>query len=128
MTDVLFEQASYLHDAYVKSISLTIDGEGNRLLSMHVHCHPDCGFDDWNDKKLQIEFVEPLVIHGELLGHMANAEEVNMFDFVATDRMSDSIKYLTDAGIAPPAKVVSVVFQSGSQLDIACQEICVSAT
>ncbi|MEO0531793.1 MAG: hypothetical protein AAF266_14635, partial [Planctomycetota bacterium] len=100
---MLPEQASCLHDAYVYSIGLSIDGEGNRLLAMRVHCHPDCGFDDWNDKKLLVEFVEPLVVHGELLGHMANAEEVNMFDFKMTERMAGSIKRLTDAGIAPPA-------------------------
>jgi hypothetical protein len=88
-----------------------------------VHCNPDCGFDDWNDKKLPIDFVEPLVIHGELLGYMANAEEVDSFDFLATERIAYTIKRLTDAGIAPPAKVVSIVLHSGSQLDIACQEI-----
>lgn len=57
---------------------------------------------------------------------MANAEEINMFDFKATEQIADSIKRLTDAGIAPPAEVVSIVLRSGSQLDIACQEIRVS--
>lgn len=126
MTEVLPEQAACLHDAYVYSIGLMIDGERNRLMAMRMHCHPDCGFNGWNDKKLQIEFVEPLVIQGELLGHMANAEEVNKFDFKVTERIADSIKRLTDAGIAPPAEVVSIVLHSGSQLDIACQEIRVS--
>lgn len=126
MTEMLPEQASFLHDAYVHSVNLTIDSEGNRLLAIRVHCHPDCGLADWDDQKLNVEFVDPLVIHGELLGHMANAEEINALDFTATEKMLSSIKYLTDAGIAPPTVVASVVFHSGSQLDIACKEIHVS--
>ena len=123
MMKLLSEQASYLHDAEVSSIGLTIDGVGNRRLEMDVHCHPDCGFDDWNDKKLQIEFLEPLVILGELFGHMANAEEINAFDFMATVRMSSSINNLTNAGITPPEHVLTIIFQSGSQLEIACKDV-----
>ena len=126
MTDSLVDKWDYLHDSYVYHISLFIDDSGGRLLSMQVHCNPDCGFFDWNDKLLTIEFVEPLIIHGTLFGHMANAVEINMFDLVISDTMSKRIKYLTDAGIASPPIVASIAFQSGSQLDIACEKIRIS--
>jgi hypothetical protein len=123
MADQLPDQLGYLHDAYVHSITLTIETSGRRLLTMNVHCHPECGFADWEDQKLMLQFVEPLIIIGELYGHMANPEEINTFDFVVGPKMSARIKQLTDAGIAPPKTVASVVFQSGSQLEIACEDI-----
>ena len=72
---------------------------------------------------MQIEIIEPLVIHGDLYGHMANAEEINSLEFQMTSKLSASVKHLTSSGIAPPSKAVSIVFQSGSRLDVACQDI-----
>ena len=123
MTASFAEKVCHLHDAYVRRIGLEIDDMGRRTLTMLVHCSPDCGLEEWNDKRLQIEFVEPLVILGSLLGHMANAEEVNTFDFKSTPELAMQLGRLLGAGIGPPRLTASILFQSGSKLDVACEDI-----
>lgn len=119
MTSEISTKVSYLHDAYVYAINLQIDEEGYRELAISVHCNPDCGLYEWNDKRLTIRFLEPLIILGELYGHMANVEEINAFQMGAPHELVREI----NQGATPPTEVAKILFHSGSRLDVGCREI-----
>lgn len=126
MNEALENKVSYLHDARIFCINLNIEDSGIRSLAMLAQCHPDCGLKEWDGKKLRFEFWDTIVIFSEIFGIDAGAEEINTFDFIATDKLSSCVNELVLEGSAAPSHFVSVVFQSGSQIDIACQEVRVS--
>lgn len=123
MTDSLKSREPFLHDADVTSICLTISGEGFRVLEIKVHCHPDCGYGEWDNQKLIIAFIEPLVLLSSLFGHMANGEEINAIYYIVTEEMKSTVKELVDSGLRGPNILLGIDFHSGSHMDIACQEI-----
>jgi hypothetical protein len=123
MTTETVSNTEYLHDAEVYEFRLSIDESGNRKLQLKVRCDPECGYEIWNDRHLCIEFVDPFIVHGDLFGHMANAETLNSFDFESTSRMSVSIAKMTESGLSTPKHIVSMNFHSGSNLEVACQEL-----
>lgn len=113
----------YLHDAEVRELRLSIAESGDRKLQLDVRCDPECGYDEWNDKYLCIEFADPLIVHGDLFGHMANVETLNSIDFEITPRVAASIAKLREFGLPAPKHVLSLSFHSGSNLEIACQDV-----
>lgn len=113
----------YFHDAFIEEIVLKIDSQGNRTLRLRLQCDEDCGVEDWNGAIVDVFFYEPLLILGELFGHMANAESLDSWTDAVSERMRGHLYDLTSAGIWAPKHMVLLVFHSGSALEVACRDI-----
>ncbi len=123
MTAILLQHLDYLHDAEVHLIELSISESGSRLLRINLRGDPECGFEAWNNKNLWIDFVDPLIVHCDLFGHMSNPETLGSWDFKGTARLSASIAMMTESGLPAPKCIASLSLNSGSQIEVACQEI-----
>ena len=123
MQSTSLENAAYLHDAEVQEFLLGIDKLGRRVFRLVLWCDPECGLEDWNDKKIAIEFRDPLIVLTELFGHMVNTETFNAWNQGPSSTMRERIGRLTDIGIPNPKHTIELVFHSGSIVEVACEEI-----
>lgn len=123
MSTMPLEYVSYLHDATVSEFALSTKGTGERELRLRLRCHADCGFDQWNGKTVQVLFVDPLIVNGELFGHMSNVDSFNSWGKAASSRIADQVRRLRDVGFPAPEHLVELVFHSGSVFEVACDEI-----
>lgn len=112
-----------LHDATVREIVITIDDRGDRQLRIRMRCNSDCGCVEWNDKLLDVVFHDPVVVLGELLGHMANPESCDSWNDGASEAMAARIGTLRAAGLDMPPQVVELVLHSGSTIEVAYRDV-----
>lgn len=117
MASELADKVAYLHDAYVHGINVRIDENGYRELAISVHCNPECGLDEWNDKRLTIRFLEPLEVEGRFHGNRANIEEIDSMD------VGYSVPRRSCQGCVLPTVVCRIALVSGSLLRVVCEEI-----
>ncbi|MEO8272033.1 MAG: hypothetical protein ABI557_20150 [Aureliella sp.] len=113
----------YLHDAEVHLFMLGIDDSGQRVFRLKLRCDPECGLEAWNDRWVDIEFIDPVIVLTEMYGHMVNAETFNAWNEVSSELMQERIGRLTEIGIPNPKHTVQLVFHSGSVTEVACEEI-----
>ena len=123
MTTMQLENVSYLHDSTVSEFLLHTTETGERELRLRFRCDVDCGYDKWNGKTIQVLFVEPLIVNGQLYGHMSNVDSFNSWGEAKSEKMIEQIQRLKDVGIPVPRHLVELVFHSGSVFEVACDEI-----
>jgi len=117
------ENVVYLHDAEVHAFMLGIEESGKRIFRLKLRCDPECGLEEWNDRWVSIEFIDPLVVLTEMFGHMVNAETFNAWNDGSSEVMQERIGRLTEIGIPSPKHSVQLIFHSGSIAEVACEEI-----
>lgn len=117
------ENVAYLHDAEVHVFTLGIEESGQRIFRLKLRCDPECGLEAWNDKWIDVEFLDPLVVLTEMFGHMSNPETFNAWNEGASELMQERIGRLTEIGIPTPRHAVQLVFHSGSVAEVACEDI-----
>lgn len=123
MTMIPRANTESLHDAAVHEIVIIISDSGDRLLRIRMRCDPDCGYDEWNDKLLDVVFHDPVVVIGELFGHMANPESFDCWNNGASESMGARIDTLRQAGMDMPQQVAELVLHSGSTIEVAFREV-----
>ena len=123
MTKTTLENVLYLHDATISEFALFTGENGDRGLRMRLRCDTDCGYDEWNGKTIQVLFVDPLIVNGELFGHMANVDSFNSWGKAKSTRIIEQIERMKDVGIPAPLHLVELVFHSGSVFEVACDEV-----
>jgi len=117
------DNVAYLHDAEVHRFVLGIEESGQRILRLRLRCDPECGLEVWNDRWIDIEFIDPLVVLAEMFGNMSNAETFNAWNEGPSELMQERVARLTEVGIPGPKHAVQLVFHSGSVVEVACEEI-----
>ena len=117
------ELVDYLHDAAVNEIRLEFDEDGTRRFRLRMQCDSDCGYHEWNGRKIEVCFLDPVVILADLFGHMTNADSFDSWRQAQPPRMSGQIGRLREAGLGIPRHVVELVFHSGSVIEVACNAI-----
>ncbi len=123
-----YKTLEYLHDAQLVRISYFVGQDGLRRLSLVVVCDDECGHDVWAGNTVEILFVDALVVHGSLVGHMCGEEYV---DGVVAGLRTDAertVAEFTRQGVAEPQVRLILVFQSGSELAVACNALEVGVT
>ena len=123
MSGIEPKKTAFLHDAEVRELGVVIDQHGERTFRVLLRCDPEWGYEAWNDREIRVDFCDPIVILGELFGHMANAETLDAWRDLTSAKMESHIKTLTDAGIRDPKHLIQLVFHSGSIIEVACEEI-----
>jgi hypothetical protein len=123
MTTTPLTNTECLHDALVSEICVKINASGERQLRLRLRCDPNCGYDIWDDKVVDVTFHDPVVVISELFGHMANAESLDSWNSRTSDAMAARIKTLRESGLQIPQQVVQLVFHSGSTIEIAYGEV-----
>lgn len=118
------EQLEYLHDAIVKEIAFayTNSSKGLRISSI---CNGDCGYHDWNGKTVIVTLSQVTRASGVLLGHVAGRDMIQSFSEGASAEMKLNIDKLCSIGVVAPKVFLRLTLHSGSELEIACDEITV---
>ena len=117
-------QLEYLHDAIVKEISFTYS-DTSKNLRITTACDDDSGCFDWCGKTVIVTFLNVVRASGTLLGHVAGYDMVQSFSEGASADMKRSFQQLSGIGIAAPRVIVKLCLHSGSEVEIACDEISV---
>jgi hypothetical protein len=112
----------YLHDAVVSEIAI-IYAADSKSIRIVVACDEECGYEDWSGKDLEVTLSRVLLAFGLVLGHVAGPDAVQSFYEGASTEMMQKVQELRDAGISPPATFLRLTLHSGSEIEIACDEV-----
>jgi hypothetical protein len=123
MTSNAIEMVGALHDATVREFHLFNNENGERALRMRLRCDADCGYDAWNGKTIEVLFVDPLIVHGELFGHRWGDDSFDSWGPASSNRLIYQLGRMKDIGIPTPVHLVELLFHSGSIFEVACNEI-----
>jgi hypothetical protein len=115
-------QLEYLHDATVSEVILGYSGD-SKDLRMVVTCDEECGHPDWAGKTVTVIFSNLLRAAGTWLGHVVGQDAVSSIGEGGSIDMKQSIEALCRMGIAPPRRLLRLTLHSGSEIDIACDEV-----
>ncbi len=116
------EQLEYLHDAIVSEVAFVYKGNSKAIKIITI-CDSDCGYRDWSGKAVTVTLSNVLRASGVVLGHIAGQDIINSFSEGASEDMQRSIQVMCDIGIFAPKIFLRLAFHSGSEIEIACDEI-----
>ena len=118
-------QLEYLHDAFVDEIAF-MNSCASKNLKIQLRCDDDCGYPDWAGKALTVNFSNILRVSSVLLGHVDGQDIVGAFTKGVSEDMQQSIQKMSAIGISAPKIFLMLTLQSGSEIEIACDEISIS--
>lgn len=116
------EQLEYLHDATVDEIVFGYSND-SKDMRLTVTCDEECGHRDWAGRTLTVTFSNLLRASGTWLGHVMGHDTVNSIREGASADMQQSVGALCGMGIDAPGRLLRLTFHSGSEIEIACDEI-----
>src|SRR5688500_4084237 len=116
------ERLDYLHDATVTEVVWSSVASA-RSLRMAVSCDEECGDPELAGKQLVVRFNNVLVCSATLWGHVAGDDALNSFSNDVTPEVREYLQRLTALGISTPKMVFRVACHSGSEVQLACDEV-----
>lgn len=119
------EQLAYLHDAVVSEMAFMSTGDFKEF-RIKARCDDDCGYEDWSGKTVTITLSYVLRASGVIWGHVVGQDIVNSFSQGVSKDMEWNIRRLRDIGITAPKIFLRLTLHSGSEFEIACDEVDVS--
>ncbi len=120
-------QLDYLHDAIVRSI-VWKEHHDSKILQIDLRCDSECEQTAWANQHVSVVFTNVIVSHMVLLGHVAHADS---FDRCHDGRSADlraRVEQMTTFGIKSPIYTLSLLFHSGSTIELACDSVEVNVT
>lgn len=121
--EIIMRDINYLHDASVGSISYMIDPLGSRDLIIDLRYHSECGDANLSGKHIKIKYTNILLITGNIYGYISGAEALESIQQTISESTTHRISKLVQLGISQPNVLHTLVLQSGSELEIACQSV-----
>jgi len=118
----LIELLAYLHDADFLQFRYDPSATEKRAV-WDVKCHPDCGFDPWNGRTLQITASDVWLLRWTAHGHFVGSDSINMWDQGVSAESLRTLNEERRAGLDPPALMFSIVFHSGSVCEFVCRHL-----
>jgi hypothetical protein len=113
----------YLHDAIVREISFVTNENGIKDLVITAKCDEDCGYEEWAGKAVAVTLSSVLLASAILLGHVAGEDIVQSFREGLSATSRQRIAEMRDIGISIPNSLLTLVLQSGSEIEIACDDV-----
>ena len=120
MSDVA--QLESLHNAIVSEIAFAYTDDSK---TVHIIITGDeaCVNREWAGRAVAVTLTNVLRVSGALLGHVAGRDVINSISNRTSTEMRRSIQELSDAGIITPRILLRLTLRSGSEIEIACDEI-----
>lgn len=116
------EQLEYLHDAIVTEITYVYTNSSKDIRIVAV-CDDDSGHLIWSGKTVIVTLSNVLRASGVLLGHVAGPDTIQSFSEGASGDMTQAVEELCSIGIVAPKAFLRLTLHSGSQIEIAFDEI-----
>jgi hypothetical protein len=120
------ELLEYLHDAVVDGMSLDVVLESKNLV-VNVTCDEDCGYDNWAGRRVAVTLSGVIVASAMLFGHVAGKDSVQSFREGISAATHQRLAELGQIGIPAPSTLLTLSFQSGSEVEVACAGVDVTA-
>jgi hypothetical protein len=116
------ELLEYLHDAFVSRISFE-NNETSKNLIIRATFDEDCGDDEWAGKEVVVTLSGVVLTTAILLGHISGQDAVQSFVQGVSAGMRQRLTKLMAVGISIPEGLFTITLQSGSEIEVACEEI-----
>jgi hypothetical protein len=112
-----------LHDGVVTHTSLEYEADGNRQLRLLMQCDSDCGKPEFDNNIIEILFYDLTLLRADIFGALLDPESFDTWQDSVSDTMHQELRRLTNAGIRTPKNCCTLVFHSGSAIEVACEEV-----
>lgn len=113
----------YLHDAIVRKISFVTSADGTKHLVIEAKCDEDSGYEEWAGKVVAVTLSNVILASGILLGHVAGEDIVQSFSEGLSATSRQRVTELCNLGISTPSSLLTLALQSGSEIEVACDEV-----
>ena len=115
----------YLHDVDVENLNYLI--KEDRCLEIQLARTPvDLGYAPWNGRRLKITLAGIALMRMHMLGHLAGGDGIDAWREDLSEEMASAVDELRRNGLMVPAVTCRVVFRSGSEIEIVCENISVA--
>jgi hypothetical protein len=120
LTDL--QELEWLHDCTVTQIVLDVSSSGRRDLSILMRCPSDLGYERWNGRGLTLRARDIVELRYQLFGSVTAPETI--------DAVTPGISSTKSPAPLNRSDVLkfTVVFHSGSDMQIACNTIDVAVS
>lgn len=113
----------YLHDAAVDTITYDVKDNGDRVVRIRAHVHPDCGYEPWNGRTLTVVMRRAVLFTSKLLGYTAGGDTISTFGEGVSSETERELERFRAHGLGVPAIKLGLSFSSGSEMDIVCASV-----
>ena len=113
----------WLHDADVLELRTSREGDAQPEVVLRVKCPQDLGYVDWEGRVLRIEMTGVALWQHFMVG-IATRDSINWVNERVSPEFQAKIDRAVEIASAYPVKL-SVVFHSGSLLEVWCRELAV---
>ena len=123
MVPTTLKELGWLHDSVVLSVSYDASQAAGRLVKLAIRCHPDCGHAPWAGKNLSIAAVNVAVLKHVLWGWVTEPETIDSIRPGVSRAVEESTVESKRMGLLFPDLAFTVIFHSGSFLEVICQTL-----
>ena len=126
MSETIIEGLNWLHDCEVLSICLTISANGDRQLALIVDCPQDHEFERWAGKRITLTAADVRLMVHTVWGMQTGLESIDDVRFRVSDGFRERLQFWEQKRAVPISEEYSIVFHSGSTLELMCREMTAS--
>jgi len=124
MQPTSLEELAWIHDCELLELTYRAPGSGPRVIELTINCPLDLGFAPWKGKQLVLTAVDVFVSEHVTFA-TANPESIDAIRAGVSDAFRERIATAISAGVRFPDLAVTVVFHSGSSLELICRQLMV---
>lgn len=125
MTNLAVNHFGWLHDSIIKSIAYSVAENGDRELALHMDCPSDCGFEPWEGKSLSLLVSDISLMVHTVFGTQTGTESLNFVESGLSDLTRAKLRAFEDRGLRIGPEAYTMVFHSGSTMELICRGISV---
>ena len=120
-----FQNLAYLHDAKCLEIVWDCRHSSNRILRLLAVGDAEAGFPLWEGKELTITLSGAVATRFTGWGFQAGLETIDAWRQGVSDSLEHECRTALAAGCSVPPLRFSIVFHSGSCLEVVCSDVSV---
>ena len=115
------ELLPYLHDAVLFELRYDARIRDTRTLVITVQCHPDAGYEPWNDAILRLCAKGTFLFRCTAWGYCLGQDTVDSWQEGLSKATACELKHLEAKGLRLPGRCFTIALHSGSRIEFACE-------
>jgi len=113
----------YLHDARCRSWEWDCRGPLVRRMHLVAEVDDECDYEPWRGKTIGITLLDAVACRFIGWGYQTGAETIDAYRSGVSPELERECARLQSVGIEVPPLMFTIVFASGSTIEVACREV-----